>query len=364
MAREKIQLASVDVNSAKSAITAEDAALIPASRRRADAIMGSRSIVLAMTVMILCGFGLRLSGLGTIGFAEDEINKVEAVRAYDRGDFTANAEHPMVMKVLMALSMRGARFWNSASGSQISEEAALRLPNVLFGALTAIPLFLLTAALFDRRTALLAAAFWSVGINAITYNRIGKEDTLMVFFLLFAFCFFIRAKQTIHQGRVKRLRNLSAISFGLMMAAKYFPHYLGLNMLYHHFYRMRERLPNEPRWVTPFSFFILIGVAFMIANPAILSPRVWNYLTAYSGERLLTHTGYLMGNHLYKNRVSSSPWGLPVYLLRSVHDFFLAGALFTVRRQMAALHAFADALCLYELRYRRAGNHRLDQCGI
>ena len=55
------------------------------------------------------------------------------------------------------------------------------------GSLTAIPLFLLTAALFDRPTAYWAAAFWSFGVNAITYNRIGKEDTLMVFFMLFPF---------------------------------------------------------------------------------------------------------------------------------------------------------------------------------
>src|SRR5438094_234740 len=81
-------------------------------------------------------------------------------------------------------------------------------------------------------------AFWSFGITAITFNRIGKEDTLMVFFMLFAFYFFISAKQT--NGNMKqrfsRLRNLSGVSFGLMMASKYFPHYLGLNMLYHHNY--------------------------------------------------------------------------------------------------------------------------------
>ncbi len=76
-----------------------------------------------------------------------------------------------------------------------SEEAALRFPNALIGALTVIPLFLLTLAFFDRWHALLAAAFWAVGINAITHNRIGKEDSLLVFFMLFAFFFFVRAKQ-------------------------------------------------------------------------------------------------------------------------------------------------------------------------
>src|SRR6267142_5066980 len=99
--------------------------------------------IVVLGLMIVTGLGLRLAGLGRIGFAEDEINKLEAVRAYDRGDFTANAEHPMLMKALIDVSMRGARAWNSMTGSRISEEAAVRFPNVLFGALTAIPLFLL-----------------------------------------------------------------------------------------------------------------------------------------------------------------------------------------------------------------------------
>lgn len=273
-------------------------------------------MVVALSVMILFGFGLRLSGLGSINFAEDEMNKLEAVRAYDRGDFSANGEHPMLMKLAIDVSMRAARALNSLTGSSISEEAALRFPNVLIGALTAIPLFLLTASLFDRNTALWAAAFWSFGVNAITYNRVGKEDTLMVFFMLFAFYFFIRAKQTDTRKteQLGRFRKLSAISFGLMLASKYFPHYFGLNMLYHHKTHLRERSPDEPRFSTPFSFFVLIGVAFLIANPGLLLPSVWQHLNAYSAEKLVQHIGYIMGDTLYRNRLSNSPfWGLPVY---------------------------------------------------
>ncbi|MFN2579402.1 MAG: hypothetical protein ABR607_17160, partial [Pyrinomonadaceae bacterium] len=50
-----------------------------------------KAAVIALGLMIVLGAGLRLKGLGSVGFAEDEINKVEAARAYDRGDFTANA---------------------------------------------------------------------------------------------------------------------------------------------------------------------------------------------------------------------------------------------------------------------------------
>ena len=222
----------------------------------------------------------------------------------------------MLMKLLIYVALRGAAAWNSLTSQAVSDEAALRFPNALFGALTAIPLCLLTAALFDLTTGLWAAALWSFGVTAITYNRIGKEDTLMVFFMLFAFYLFIEAKKVDRTNTklVGRLMNLSAVSFGLMMASKYFPHYLGLNMLYHHNYSVRQPKPEEPRWKTPLSFFIIMGVAFVIANPMIFSPKVWNYLNAYSGERLLTHTGYLMGDSLYKNNISRSPfWATPVY---------------------------------------------------
>ncbi|MGZ8844979.1 MAG: glycosyltransferase family 39 protein [Pyrinomonadaceae bacterium] len=286
------------------------------SRSEPGAVSWSTYLVLAITLMIVAGLGLRLNGLGSVGFAEDEINKLDAVRAYSRGDFSANAEHPMLMKAMIDLSLRSARVLNSRMGTNINEEAALRFPNALFGALTAIPLFLLTAALFDRRTGLWAAAFWAFGINAITYNRIGKEDTLMVFFLLFGFYFFIRAKQidTRNKSRVRKNLYLSAISFGLMLASKYFPHYLGLNMLYHHKHLVRERDPAEPRFSTPLAFFILIGVVFLIANPGLLLPSVWTHLNAYSAEKLLSHTGYIMGETVFRNRMSSSPfWGLPVY---------------------------------------------------
>ena len=329
-------------------VAAPRASDIPSSKREPGTVIWSRYAIVAVTLLIVVGVGLRLSGLGDIAFAEDEINKLDAVRSYDRSDFSANAEHPMLMKVLMDVSLRGARAWNGLTGSSVTDEAALRLPNVVFGALTTVPLFLLTAALFDRRTALWATAFWAFGVNAITYNRIGKEDTLMVFFMLFAFYFFLRAKQidTRQKSRTRKYLNFSAISFGLMIAAKYFPHYLGLNMLYHHKYHVRERDPAEPRWITPFSFFIVIGITFLIANPGVFLPSVWHHLNAYSGEKLLTHTGYLFGDQIYRNRMSDSPfWGLPVYFYLlfmvikvplSLLSTFLVGLVISVKQRKFA----------------------------
>ena len=299
------------------------------------------TIVGTLALLIVIGFGLRVSQLSAIGFAEDEMNKLEAIHAYERGDFSANSEHPMLMKLLMWASLRNAPV--------DSEEAALRLPNALIGALTVIPLFLLTAAFFDHRTALLAAAFWAVGINAITHNRIGKEDTLLVFFMLFGFYFFLRAKQISPREHASRMRRYaaSAVSFGLMIASKYFPHYFGLNMLFHHNFRVREPKPNEPGGKTPGWFYLGIVAVFVIASPTVLMPSVWNYMNAYMGEKLLTHSGYLFAGHLYKNNMSSTPfWGTPLYF----YLLFLA-----VKVPLLTLLAFVVGLAISIKRWRKVG---------
>ena len=299
------------------------------------------TVVGTLALLIVIGFGLRVTQLSAIGFAEDEMNKLDAIHAYERGDFAANSEHPMVMKLLMWASLRSAPV--------NSDEAALRLPNAIVGALTVIPLFLLTAAFFDRWTALLAAAFWAVGINAITHNRIGKEDTLLVFFMLFGFYFFLRAKQIsplLHASRMRRYA-ASTVSFGLMIASKYFPHYLGLNMLFHHNFHVRERQPGETGGKTPGWFYLGIVAVFVIASPTLLMPSVWNYMNAYMGERLLTHSGYLFAGRLYKNNMSSTPfWGTPLYF----YLLFLA-----VKVPLMTLLAFVIGLVISIKRWRNVG---------
>jgi len=319
--------------------------------RGVSALTLDRGVVLALVVLCVLGLGLRARGISELGFAEDEINKLEAVRAYARGDITPNAEHPMLMKTLIFVSLTAAEKWNEMAGAearQIGEEAAVRFPNVLLGALTVLPLYLLTAAFFDKRTGLIAALLWSFGVNAITYNRIAKEDTLLVFFMLFAFYFYLRAKQTSgHEPRAKKRFYLaSAVSFGLMLASKYFPHYFGLNMLYHHLVAQRRREPSEPRGRTPAIFYPVVLLVFLIANPAVLLPQTWHYLTAYSSEGLLTHHGYLMGETLYPNQMSKTPFGTPVYF----YLLFLA-----IKTPLPLLLALVAGLLACARRFRRPG---------
>ncbi|HEV7857779.1 MAG TPA: hypothetical protein VGO91_03950, partial [Pyrinomonadaceae bacterium] len=167
--------------------------------------------------------------------------------------------------------------------------------------------------------------------------------------MLFAFYFYLRAKQTsaFESQRKRRYYALSGASFGLMMASKYFPHYFGLNMLFHHLYRVREREAGAPRGTTPGLFYILVGLFFLIANPAVLLPQTWHYLQAYSSEQLITHTGYLMGQHLYKNNGSSTPFrGTPLYF----YALFLA-----IKVPLPVIIAFVVGLFESFRRWRHPG---------
>ena len=66
--------------------------------------------------------------------------------------------------------------------------------------------------------------------------------SILSFFMLFGFYFFLRAKQISPGDKPARHKRYvaSAVSFGLMIASKYFPHYFGLNMLFHHIFHVRK----------------------------------------------------------------------------------------------------------------------------
>ncbi|HXG66761.1 MAG TPA: glycosyltransferase family 39 protein, partial [Blastocatellia bacterium] len=251
--------------------------------------------------------------LDAAGLAEDETNKLFAIRCYEQGDFTANAEHPMVMKMLCFASMQVASFWNHTAGGRlrltVSDETALRLPNATFGALTVVPLFLFTSALFGFRYGLIAALLWALGLNSVWINRVVKEDTLLVFFMFTGFYFYNRAKERPASDKAgeEKYYALSGAAFGLMLASKYFPHYYGLNALFYHLagYDSRNNRPISRR--ARLKHFAAIMLAFVVFNPATFSPQAWRYIKGFMSADLVTHHGYLVGDDMYLTAFSNSP---------------------------------------------------------
>jgi hypothetical protein len=266
-------------------------------------------------IAVLVGFCVRVYRLDAAGLAEDEANKILALRCYAHGDITVNGEHPMLMKLMCYGSITTAAAWNRLAGERgvlrISEESALRFPSVFFGALTVVPLFLLASILLGERVALVSAAFWALGLDAIWFNRIAKEDTLLVFFMLSGYCLYAMAKRHPESDSrgAERLYGMAGAAFGMMIASKYFVHYFGLNFLYYKLvgYDSRNNRPVDRRsWSYFFGAMIL---SLFALNPAIVIPQTWRYLYRYLSEELVTHHGYPIADKLFVNDVSQTPFG-------------------------------------------------------
>jgi hypothetical protein len=280
----------------------------------------SRALVL--TFVLAAALSVRLINLGASGFSADEINKWHAVQAYRTGSFSANAEHPMLMKLAAWVSISAADRWNAhqRNGSlQITPEAALRAPNALAGAVTTGMIFLLAEMLFDTAIGSWAAVFWAFDVNAAAINRIGKEDTLLLFFLLTGAWFYERGARS-HTG--------SGAAFGLMLASKYMPHFFGLHALYAFVAHPRRNFGVPGRLL---KFYGAMAAAFLVANFAILLPATWRYLFGYAGGGASRHTGYMFAHQLYVNGTLTSPWGVPpwfylTYLVTKVPLVVLAAA--------------------------------------
>ncbi|MDQ6652624.1 MAG: glycosyltransferase family 39 protein [Acidobacteriota bacterium] len=281
----------------------------------------SRSLLIAtLAVLVLAGFGLRIANLDTEGLSEDELNKLQAVSDYrEHGLTSANGEHPLLMKALLTGSLVLADKWNNTSlGSHhaISPETALRLPSVVFGALTSILIYLLATELFGAEVGLIAAALWALDPSAIGFNRIAKEDTFLLFFFLLANVFWLRGQRIAEsQSNYRAIKYYwaTAAAFGAMLASKYLPQLITITIGY---YWAFQAIP-ETRWrlgkKRMLMFFVIMGVVFLALNPPILWPATWRQMGLFAGQKLVGHDGYEFMGQLYSHRMTDWLNGTPWY---------------------------------------------------
>ncbi len=282
----------------------------------------SRSLLVAsLVVLVLMGFGFRVASLSSEGLSEDELNKLQAVADYrEHGLTSANSEHPLLMKALQTGSLVFADKWNSVSWlggrHQISPETALRLPSAMFGALTAILIYLLAAELFGTEVGLVAAALWTFDPGSIGFNRIAKEDTFLVFFFLLANLFWLygqRVAESQPHRRPEKFYWASAAAFGAMLASKYLPQLLAVSACY---YYMFQGL-SETRWrlgkIRLLKFYTLMGIVLLILSPTILFPATWHQISQFAGQKLIGHDGYEFMGKIYSHRFTDWLQGIPWY---------------------------------------------------
>ena len=281
-------------------------------------LANSKTLVFAaLIVLVVAGFGFRVTGLSAEGLSEDELNKLNAVADYRAHGLTgANGEHPMLMKACQAASIILAEKWNNTFvANQIAPETALRLPTAIVGALSTILIFLIASELFGLEVALIAAALWAFDPAAIGLNRIAKEDSFLLFFFLLANVFWLRGQRAAESTdrNPNKYYWLTAASYGAMVASKYVPHLFAISICY---YWMFQSLP-ETRWRLGkkrlLIFFTIMGLVFLVLSPTVLLPETWRQMGLFAGGKRVSHDGYEFMGHLYTQRFSDWLNGIPVY---------------------------------------------------
>jgi hypothetical protein len=282
-------------------------------------LTNSRTLVFAaLVVLVVAGFGFRVTGLSAEGLSEDELNKLNAVADYRAHGLTgANGEHPMLMKALQAASIISVEKWNSFVGAadQIAPETALRLPGAIAGALTAFLIYLIAAELFGAEVALIAAALWAFNPTAIALNRVAKEDTFLLFFFLLANVFWLRGQRVAESTdqSPNKYYWATAASYGAMVASKYVPHLFTISICY---YWMFQQLP-ETRWrlgkIRLLKFLAIMVLVFLVLSPTILLPETWRQMGSFAGGKHISHDGYEFMNRIYTQRFGDWLRGIPVY---------------------------------------------------
>jgi hypothetical protein len=290
---------------------APDVARWPTATASGLVVPRARAGLVALAMALVVALGFRTVGLSTYGFSEDEINKVRAIEEYRAGHFVANAEHPMLMKLAMWGSVAAADAWNRHApvARRVSLETGVRLPNAIAGAATTLVLFGVAQLLFGDAVALVASLFYAFDVNAIAINRLGKEDTFLLFFFLLGVWLYERAKRqgVVDPGGAQRWYAASGAAFGLMLASKYMPHYLGI---YAFFNTLTDTNPGANR-PGPRRYYGAMAAAFLAANAAVLSPDTWRYCVSYVQGGMLAHHGYLYAGQLYVTNIPVSPLGVP-----------------------------------------------------
>jgi hypothetical protein len=285
--------------------------------------LSRRLLTISLAAIVIIGFGFRVSSLSAEGLSDDELNKLSAVAEYRTHGLTSvNSEHPLLMKALLTVSLVAAERWNASAlvaaypnALRVPVEAALRLSNVIFGALTALLIYLLAAELFGRDVALIAAALWASDPSAIGFSRIVKEDTPLLFFFLLANIFWLRAQRVAESGsaRPQPYYWATAAAFGAMVASKYVPSLIAASISYYYIFQgipaTRWRLGKRRM----FLFFVVMGAAFLLCNPTILLPGTWQQMLAFARGQRVGHDSYEFLGTLYPHKMMDWLKGVPWY---------------------------------------------------
>ncbi len=325
----------------------------------------TRRLELAFLILLsLAAFAVRAYRVSASSLSDDEALKWMAIQQYKQGHFIGvNAEHPPLMKMLAWGGYEAGHQWNRWVSQrlpklQISEEASLRLPNLVFGTATGVLLYLFGKAMFGPVAGGSAAFFWAFMPLVVGLNRVIKEDTLLAFFTLGATYFYWRGRTAPKGKHALRFMDMSAVCFALGFASKYVIHFFALNFLVWWIAIRQGLVPGkfehrfEPR------FFAVLAITFLLVNPLVLSPAHDLTVLNYPFSLDQVQHGYSLDGHIYMNRISHTPFGVPWYFYFWVLAVktplplllaMVAGVLFVLKRKDTLPGIFLRVMILLNL---------------
>ncbi|MFX1514171.1 MAG: ArnT family glycosyltransferase [Promethearchaeota archaeon] len=276
-------------------------------------------ILVVLLIPSTLAFILQVTAIGNYGLSQDEVLKALATQRYIRLDFTENAQHPALSKLLMTFSV--LLFGET--------EFALRLPNTFIGALTVYPIFFLGKELYNDKTGFIACVLWAVHIPAISFTTTAKEDALVTFFWIWAFYFFIKAKNDPRQLR------FTGMCVGLALSSKYSALILVGILFGLYFFKRYEGIELPSLKETSFLSIPPAVLTFLIFNfPILLPATIANVLDHYVPSTP-AHTGYFMMGELFSIR---PPYYLLLHILvktpLSFLSLLLVGILFAIKDRL------------------------------
>lgn len=197
--------------------------------------------------------------------------------------------HPPISKIGMALGMR--IFGDNSFG--------WRIPQVVFGTLATLLIYLLAQKIFnDRLVAIFSALIFGLEGLPLVLSRMGMNDVYLLFFSLFSIYFFIKEKNT-----------LSAISFGLAIASKWSAIYTFPIIVLSHFV-FKKKIKLSYLW------FLVLPIVIYVSSYGLMfkTGHTWGQFVEVQKQMWWYHTN-LKAEHPYTSPAWSWPLNIrPVYL--------------------------------------------------
>lgn len=145
----------------------------------------------------------------------------------------------------------------------------------------------------------------------MTGQPVLAEQSHVAFFLFAAMAVYEYARRMPASDgrRAQRLYAMSGACFGLMLASKYLPHYLGLHALY----RILIGPPTNGTPPRPRLYLWTMAAAFAAANFAIALLETWSgILDDFRTDGGATgNNGYPLAGIVCSNRVRETPFAMP-----------------------------------------------------